>query len=488
MTEWKETYKDYLKDESGLEGACEQIAFPSSFDELQECLKENMQFTIQGSRTGIMGAAAPFCQEGDNHSMAVLNLTRFQKIYDVTSQEDNFYITAEAGALLQNIQAQLRKNHLFFPVEPTEETATIGGAFACNAKGVTSLKYGSCSEHVMSLQVLTPNNTLLTIPRNQYFFTESGCPLPDGSFLSCRPLSVKKERIPLLPYVGMDLIDLFAGSEGTLGIILSLELKAIPIPASRWSLFFFFTEEAEALEFSRALQPLTEESAEILSVEFFDSFSLSLFEEAKKEQSALETLPAFPPGTSCAVLLEAASDSEEDMETLLFSLLELFPDETRTWASDSSVDRERFRSIRHAIPEKINQQIHSAGSQDKRIHKLPLDLSGPPSQFPEYLNIYRKAIEDSQIPASICGHILENRLHVNFLPNDYLEFQKARETMEHITEKILNLGGCPCAENGIGKIKRPVLQKYLSEEESQLQKTVKDFFDSQHRFCAGNIL
>ncbi|MCI8484754.1 MAG: FAD-binding oxidoreductase [Lachnospiraceae bacterium] len=487
MTEWNESYKDYLKDESGLEGTCKKIAFPASLDELKSCLQEKGQFTIQGSRTGIMGGASPF-QKDDNRDMVILNLTHLQKIGAVSPQEEGFFITAESGALLQDIQACLGKEHMFFPVEPTEETATIGGAFACNAKGLTSLKYGSCREHVVSLQVLTPDHTLLTIPRNKYFFTESGCPLPKGGFLPCRPLLEKRDRIPLLPHVGMDLIDLFAGSEGTLGVFVSLKLKAVPIPPVRWSLVFFFSEETEAMEFSRSLQSLEEEAEKILSAEFFDASSLALLQEAREEQSVLKALPDFPPETSCAVLLEAASESEESIESLLFSLLELFPDEERTWASDSSVDRERFRSMRHSIPEKINQRIHSASSLDPRIHKLPLDLSGPSSQFSEYFHIYREAIRDSGISATICGHILENRLHVNFLPKDYQEFQRAQTLMEQVTDKILKMGGCLCAENGVGKIKQPLLRKYLSEEEYQLQKTIKEFFDPQHKLCMGNIL
>ena len=227
---WNERYKEYLTDESGLRGACEEIIFPSSSDELRDCLKLDLQFTIQGSRTGIMGGASPMGDGSDSRKAAILNLSRLQNIAEVTIQNNISYIRADAGAALEDIQARLRKKHLFFPVEPTENTATIGGAFACNAKGLTSLKYGSCNDHVEGIELLTADGNLLTIPRGNYFFEEDGCPLPDGGFLSCRPLPCKKERIPLLPYKGMDLIDLFAGSEGTLGILLSLNLRVIPIP------------------------------------------------------------------------------------------------------------------------------------------------------------------------------------------------------------------------------------------------------------------
>ena len=202
-----------------------------------------------------------------------MNLSRLQNIAEVTIQNNISYIRADAGAALEDIQARLRKKHLFFPVEPTENTATIGGAFACNAKGLTSLKYGSCNDHVEGIELLTADGNLLTIPRGNYFFEEDGCPLPDGGFLSCRPLPCKKERIPLLPYKGMDLIDLFAGSEGTLGILLSLNLRVIPIPPACWSLIFFFSDEKEALAFAGKLKTLPAGAGEILCAEFFDPLS-----------------------------------------------------------------------------------------------------------------------------------------------------------------------------------------------------------------------
>lgn len=270
---WNERYKEYLTDESGLRGACEEIIFPSSSDELRDCLKLDLQFTIQGSRTGIMGGASPMGDGSDSRKAAILNLSRLQNIAEVTIQNNISYIRADAGAALEDIQARLRKKHLFFPVEPTENTATIGGAFACNAKGLTSLKYGSCNDHVEGIELLTADGNLLTIPRGNYFFEEDGCPLPDGGFLSCRPLPCKKERIPLLPYKGMDLIDLFAGSEGTLGILLSLNLRVIPIPPACWSLIFFFSDEKEALAFAGKLKTLPAGAGEILCAEFFDPLS-----------------------------------------------------------------------------------------------------------------------------------------------------------------------------------------------------------------------
>lgn len=135
----------------------------------------------------------------DSRKAAILNLSRLQNIAEVTIQNNISYIRADAGAALEDIQARLRKKHLFFPVEPTENTATIGGAFACNAKGLTSLKYGSCNDHVEGIELLTADGNLLTIPRGNYFFEEDGCPLPDGGFLSCRPLPCKRSGFPSSP-------------------------------------------------------------------------------------------------------------------------------------------------------------------------------------------------------------------------------------------------------------------------------------------------
>ena len=81
---WNERYKEYLTDESGLRGACEEIIFPSSSDELRDCLKLDLQFTIQGSRTGIMGGASPMGHGSDSRKAAILNLSRLQNIAEVT--------------------------------------------------------------------------------------------------------------------------------------------------------------------------------------------------------------------------------------------------------------------------------------------------------------------------------------------------------------------------------------------------------------------
>ena len=243
---WNERYKEYLTDESGLRGACEEIIFPSSSDELRDCLKLDLQFTIQGAAPELWGRFPDGRRQRfpKGGHFELIPPSKYRRGYH---PEQHFLYTGRCGAALEDIQARLRKKHLFFPVEPTENTATIGGAFACNAKGLTSLKYGSCNDHVEGIELLTADGNLLTIPRGNYFFEEDGCPLPDGGFLSCRPLPCKKERIPLLPYKGMDLIDLFAGSEGTLGILLSLNLRVIPIPPACWSLIFFFLMKRKPL-------------------------------------------------------------------------------------------------------------------------------------------------------------------------------------------------------------------------------------------------
>ena len=106
---WNERYKEYLTDESGLRGACEEIIFPSSSDELRDCLKLDLQFTIQGSRTGIMGGASPMGDGSDSRKAAILNLSRLQNIAEVTIQNNISYIRADAGAALEDIQARLRK-------------------------------------------------------------------------------------------------------------------------------------------------------------------------------------------------------------------------------------------------------------------------------------------------------------------------------------------------------------------------------------------
>ncbi len=110
---WNERYKEYLTDESGLRGACEEIIFPSSSDELRDCLKLDLQFTIQGSRTGIMGGASPMGDGSDSRKAAILNLSRLQNIAEVTIQNNISYIRAICGLPLRISRRACGKNTYF---------------------------------------------------------------------------------------------------------------------------------------------------------------------------------------------------------------------------------------------------------------------------------------------------------------------------------------------------------------------------------------
>lgn len=110
---WNERYKEYLTDESGLRGACEEIIFPSSSDELRDCLKLDLQFTIQGSRTGIMGGASPMGDGSDSRKAAILNLSRLQNIAEVTIQNNISYIRQMRGLPLRISRRACGKNTYF---------------------------------------------------------------------------------------------------------------------------------------------------------------------------------------------------------------------------------------------------------------------------------------------------------------------------------------------------------------------------------------
>ena len=168
-------YERWLKDESRIKGNAEAVCFPERFEEAQEAVayarEHGLHVTPQGARTGLTGAAVP---EGglivDCQNLKGLELREGPVLY------------AEAGVTLEQVHALLKKEARVFPPNPTEETATLGGMFGCNAMGIDGQR---TAPWVRKLWWLTASGDVWEIERGSCVFDESGCGLPDGTRLSC---------------------------------------------------------------------------------------------------------------------------------------------------------------------------------------------------------------------------------------------------------------------------------------------------------------
>lgn len=468
-------YWQFLSDESRIKGMADSICFPMNFDDACDAInyaRENsFRITTQGACTGLTGGAVP--QGG-----LILNCKNLKGI----ELKDESVLYAEAGVTLEQINAILRKRAWLFPPNPTEESATLGGLFGCNAMGIDGEK---TAPWVNKLWWLTSEGAIWEIYRGEHIFDNKGCVLPNGKKLVCNVFKDSDVLDRLVPKPKMDLIDFLAGSEGHLGIALAFEFRLIKKLKSKWGVFYFFKTERDAMNFVFKVKHF-ENGNGVTVMEYYDKSSLALISSERKNNIFLQKLPDFPKEISTAVYVELASDDSNFLEQALFEHLEIFEsmggNDDQTWAASESHEIERFRKIRHVLPELANGKIDSMISVVDGLTRMSSDLNGPSEKAEEYLKMYRDDIEQSGVHAIIYGAAYKNRFHVNFMPETNEERDKCETLISKWAKYVANGGGKIVTENGVGLLKRDIVMKFASDEVKNQMNLVKQMFDSEGVF------
>jgi len=251
-----ESIRGFLEDTSNLKsGHTPGVFFPETIAEIQELLKnaprEHRRFTIAGNGTGTTGGRIPF---GD----FVLSMQKLDAIGEPTVlSADRAIITVQGGAVLQDIQKKVQASGWLYPPDPTESLCFIGGTIANNSSGARTFKYGPTRNHIARLLVVLPEGELLEIRRGEMIADSNGefhITLPGGMTKTIhlphyRMPATSKHNAGYFSKAGMDLIDLFIGSEGTLGVIAEANLMLFPMPDSIISCLVYFPSMEELLGF-----------------------------------------------------------------------------------------------------------------------------------------------------------------------------------------------------------------------------------------------
>lgn len=434
----------YLEDASGFRGQAERLFLPEDehgvAEVLQRATRERIPVTLSGAGTGVTGGRVP--QGG-----WLLSLEKFIRLEIKPGTA-----FAGAGVLLRDLQAAASAAGQFYAPDPTETMACVGGTIGTNASGSRSFKYGATRRHVLGLRVVMASGEILHVRRGQAL----GFPIPSISI----PRSTKHAAgYALVP--GMDWIDLFVGSEGTLGVITEAELKLLPEPEAVLGGVVFFANDADALH---AVDDWRE-SASPRMIEYFDRPSLELLRTR---------FPEIPPNVAAALLIEQELESDDDPEIPRWlerieranALVE------DSWFGTSSVDRERFRVFRHSLPELVNETLRRNGCM-----KMGSDCAVPIEHNREMLDFYRVRL-DAKFRGRyvIFGHIGDAHLHVNILATKE-ESAQATEILLDFARKAVALGGSVSAEHGLGKRKAHLLPIQFSPEEIEAMKAVKRRMD-----------
>jgi D-lactate dehydrogenase (cytochrome) len=461
---------DLLQDESNLSGAwCESAAWPENADEaadyIKECSRKGIPFTVSGGLTGISGGALP---EGGS----VISSSSMKNI----SMLDNGNVTASAGITIEELNNFISANAkgFFYPPDPTEETASVGGTIATDASGADSYLYGSTRKWVEGLQIILPGGRILNIERGHHFFKNLTCIHPVLGTIHLPSLSREQPPKNTAGYYmrpNMDLIDLFIGSEGTLGFITEAKLKLAPEPEYLIDLSVF-PEKAES--FWKLYDSLlhAEKPLRIRALEMMDDRCIAFMRMHPGE------LPPPPENAAFVLLLRAEADSDEHLEETLVLLDEMLTESNASpntaWGGFEPSERKRIKDFRHALPEAVNHCISESRRKYPLIHKYGSDGAVGPFKLREYYNITRKILEESDLPFVIFGHAGQSHIHANAIPENPRQMDLADEAMRRIAKAAVEMGGTISAEHGLGKLKFDYLSMMYSEDEIKAMDAIKN--------------
>src|SRR5260370_2778247 len=257
----------------------------------------------------------------------------------------------------------------------------------------------------------------------------------------------------------MDWIDLFVGSEGTLGVVTEAKFRFLPVPAEFLAGVVSFPDAASAIDAVEAWRAVTA----LRLLEYFDKPSLDLLRVP---------FPELPPPAGAAILFEEESADVDRWHDRVIESGALLSD---SWFATTPPDRERFRRFRHALPELVNAAVRRNG-----FMKLGSDYAVPIARNREMLAEYRRRLE-GEFHYVIFGHIGDAHLHVNILPSSTEEFSRGQALMLDFARYAVALGGTVSAEHGLGKRKAHLLELQYTPRQIQSMNQVKRRLDPQWR-------
>jgi D-lactate dehydrogenase (cytochrome) len=518
-------YEDYLRDESRLSGTADRIVFPREEEEvrgfLRSCASDGGLVTVQGARTGITGGAVP-------RGGLILNLSRMNRMMGLRSADEAlvdgecYLLRVQPGVLLSEINEALEKRQLptagwdpsslaalermnqgsavFFPPDPTETSASIGGMAATNASGARSFGYGPTRRYVYGLRMLLADGCAVTLRRGgaraagRRLRLPTDCGREVNGDLPGYSMPSVKNAAGLYCCPDMELIDLAIGGEGTLGVLTELELLLIPRPQAVVGLMVFFPDEQAVVPFvSRLRAPARGTTAEngalLAAIEFFDPRSLRLLEQQRESNPAFAELPAAPSGNLAAVYVEIHGTGAEDRLLELGELLEECGGDTEaTWLAESPPELARLKDFRHALPEAVNLVIDDRRRRIPGLTKLGTDMAVPDGALAHILERYRRDLAASGLEHVMFGHIGSNHVHVNIIPHSLEEYRKGRELYRGWAEEVVRLGGSVSAEHGVGKMKTDLLQLMYGSTSIREMAALIERFNPGRRLNRGNMV
>lgn len=459
----------------------------------------------QGARSSLTAAAVP---QGDR----VIDVGGLETIGTVEAGR----VRVGPGVRLDRLRDELAVLGWYYPPVPTYQQASVGGTASTNAGGAATFKYGVTRDWVRGLRVVLASGEVVALERGQAVAargesfelrTAAGStvliPTPDYELPALRKLSAGYYSAAEL-----DLVDLFVGSEGTLGLITEVTLDLVPLPPAVLTGLAFTADPARSLALAEALRvgalrvrEARGAEADVRAVEWMDGPSLQLVRDSGDDRRLRLRLP---DEARAAILFQAELPEALPRERLERALGEAFEggssdpvvgplftilaehealDDLELALPDEPERQDAIRDLREAIPAQALDRLAYS------VSKVGGDPIVPPERLAEALALYEEALARRRLDYAIWGHLSDGNLHPNALPRDDAEMRAAVEAQLEIGEIAMRLGGCPLSEHGVGRseLKQELLRRFLGAGAIDRMRAIKRALDPAGRWSPGVI-
>lgn len=389
------------------------------------------------------------------------------------------------------VEREALKDALIFPVDPSSGAfATIGGMCATNAAGARSVKYGAMRRWVTGLDCVFSNGVRTWVRRGEDPPDDIG---PVGRFLYGAGPEIRSIDATLLRHAGVrkessgyglaewlesgELVDVLVGSEGTLAIIVGVELQLAPLPGGTAGLLAGFPDLEGAAAAAVRLADRGASAVELLDRTFLEIAA-----------SGGDPLPVtLPAGLEAVLILEVEGSSEADAVSRLREFGGWCEAGGATHVEEARDPHEETRlwQLRHAASPILNRLA-------PRVQSMQFIEDGcvPPERFAEYVLGVRRALEAARIRGVIFGHAGDGHAHVNPLVDVREPDWRPRveQLLREVTQLVARLGGTLAGEHGDGRLRAALFGSVWSAEARSAFALTKQAFDPLGIFNPGVIV
>lgn len=411
---------------------------PNSAEEISKivkyCNRNLLPVTPRGAGTGLAGGALPV------KGGVLLSIEKLNRLIEI--DEENFQVKVDAGIINYQLQQALAEKKLFYPPDPSSwQSSFIGGNISTNAGGIKAVKYGVTAHYVLNLEVVLPNGEIIWTGANT-----------------------------LKNSTGLNLTQLFVGSEGTLGIITKAVLKVLPKPSRDVSLLIPFRHAYEACEavsaiFHAGVHPVAMEFMEKRAIDATVDFLGEAYVVIEEDTEA-HLLVALDENIEIELQKCMEAVSKFDIREILFA--------------ENQTEKDRIWHIRRRVAEIVKMNGYT----------IEEDTVVPRGNLAKLVEAMHKLADENDFKVVCYGHAGDGNLHIRInhpkFKNSY-NVPEIQEILKELFQIVKNLGGTISGEHGIGLLQKAYLPIVFSETNLELQKAIKRTIDPRNIMNPGKI-